>query len=100
MAGVQGTGQTTNNLYIGTASANVIGAAFPPEPGLIANFSLDPTNGLALVTLPKVRNSDAFVAFWLRRPALLRVRSRRRPDNHLQDFLQETLQKPRARGGL
>lgn len=52
MAGVQGTGQTTNNLYIGTDSANVIGAAFPPEPRLIANFSLDPTNGLASVPLP------------------------------------------------
>lgn len=51
MAGVQGTGQTSGSLYIGTGSNKLIGAAYPPEP-FFANFALEPTNGCASVTLP------------------------------------------------
>lgn len=51
MAGVQGTGQTSGSLYIGTGSNKLIGVAYPPEP-FLANFALEPTDGCASVTLP------------------------------------------------
>jgi hypothetical protein len=56
MAGVQGTGQTSGGLYLGTGSNKVIGLPWPPEPFLTlpvsASFSLEPTNGCASVPLP------------------------------------------------
>jgi len=55
MAGVDGIGQTTGNMYIGTGSNKALGVqlvpnGFPPRP-IRANFTLEPTNGLASVPL-------------------------------------------------
>jgi hypothetical protein len=52
MAGVQGTGQTSGSLYIGTGSNNFVN--LPPDPCITvpANFTLETTNGCASVPLP------------------------------------------------
>jgi len=55
MAGVDGIGQTTGNMHIGTGSNKVLGVqlvpnGFPPGP-VRANFTLETTNGLASVPL-------------------------------------------------
>jgi hypothetical protein len=55
MAGVDGIGQTTGDMYIGTGSNKVLGVqlvpnGFPPAP-IRANFTLETTNGLASVPL-------------------------------------------------
>jgi hypothetical protein len=53
MAGVQGTGQASGNLYIGTGSQKFVGVQyppgpiFPPGPILPATFTLEATNGCA-----------------------------------------------------
>jgi hypothetical protein len=53
MAGVQGTGQTSGGLYIGTGSQKFVDVQYPPvpifPPGLIlpATFTLETTNGCA-----------------------------------------------------
>jgi len=53
MAGVQGTGQTSGGLYIGTGSQKFVGVqyppspVFPPAPVLPATFTLEATNGCA-----------------------------------------------------
>jgi hypothetical protein len=56
MAGVDGTGQTSGSLYIGTGSNKFIGIQFPSEPcapnPIRANFTLETTNGCASVPLP------------------------------------------------
>jgi hypothetical protein len=54
MAGVQGTGQTSGSLYIGTGSQKFVGVQFPPVPGfpgvpIFAIFTLEPTNGCASI---------------------------------------------------
>jgi hypothetical protein len=54
MAGIQGTGETSGSLYIGTGSAKVIGLQHPPSPcfPVAASFTLQATNGCADVPLP------------------------------------------------
>ena len=58
MAGVQGTGQTSGDLYIGTGGGqNFRGVQYPvspisPSPLIPAIFTLEPTNGCASVPLP------------------------------------------------
>jgi hypothetical protein len=53
MAGVQGTGQTSGGLYIGTGSQKFVGVqyppapVFPPSPVLPATFTLETTNDCA-----------------------------------------------------
>jgi hypothetical protein len=56
MAGVDGIGQTTGDMYIGTGSNKVLAVQLvpngvPPRP-VRANFTLETTNGLASVPLP------------------------------------------------
>jgi hypothetical protein len=66
MAGVDGVGQTTGNMYIGTGSNKVLGVQLIPNQlpssPIRANFTLEPTNGLASVPLhlafELVPNSD------------------------------------------
>jgi hypothetical protein len=56
MAGVDGMGQTSGSLYIGTGSNKFIGVQWPPDPitpaTIVAIFSLEATNGCASVGLP------------------------------------------------
>jgi hypothetical protein len=59
MAGVQGQGQTTSDLYIGTGSQSLMGIQFPPQTiggvppdPIFPVFTLQPTQGLASVPLP------------------------------------------------
>ena len=57
MAGVQGTGQTSGDLYIGTGFQKFPGVQFPENPVFPSNpihaiFTLEPTNGCASVPLP------------------------------------------------
>jgi hypothetical protein len=51
MAGGQGTGQTSGDLYIGTGSQKFVGVQYPPNPlippPLQATFTLETTNGCA-----------------------------------------------------
>jgi hypothetical protein len=55
MAGVDGIGRTTGNMYIGTGSNKALAVqlvpnGYPPSP-IRANFTLETTNGLASVPL-------------------------------------------------
>jgi len=52
MAGVDGVGQTSGSMYIGTGSVNLVNV--PPEPCITvpANFTVETTNGCASVPLP------------------------------------------------
>jgi hypothetical protein len=56
MAGVNGVGQTTGNMYIGTGSNRFLGVQLIPNqlPGgpIRASFTLEPTDGCASVPLP------------------------------------------------
>lgn len=53
MAGVNGVGQTSGDLYIGIGSNKRVGIAIPPGPKVFtATFTLEPTNGCASVPLP------------------------------------------------
>jgi hypothetical protein len=66
MAGVQGTGQTSGGLYIGTGSQKFVGVQFPFAPAapvpLQAIFTLEATNGCAslpfVVTFTAAFSSD------------------------------------------
>ena len=67
MAGVQGTGQTSGGLYIGTGSQKFVGVQWPPVPifpggTIFATFTLEPTNGCAslpfFVTFTAAFSSD------------------------------------------
>jgi hypothetical protein len=52
MAGVDGVGQTSGSMYIGTGSNKFVN--IPPQPciSVQANFTLETTNGCASVPLP------------------------------------------------
>jgi hypothetical protein len=56
MAGVDGVGQTSGSLYIGTGSNKFIGVQYPPIPitpaTIVAIFNLEATNGCASAGLP------------------------------------------------
>ena len=56
LAGLQGTGQTTGNLYIGTGSQKFSNLAQPISgvPAVQANFTLEHTDGCASDPLPAI----------------------------------------------
>jgi hypothetical protein len=54
MAAVQGLGQTSGGLYIGTDSQKFVGVQYPESPvfptsAIFATFTLEPTNGSASI---------------------------------------------------
>jgi hypothetical protein len=67
MAGVQGSGQASGGLYIGTGSQKFVGVQWPPGPtfpggAIFATFTLEATNGCAslpfFVTFTAAFSSD------------------------------------------